>query len=182
MNNKVTSKEDILKSARDIIAKHGIDALSIRSLAKDCGIATGSMYNYFSSKEDMILAVVLSVWREVFDINDLEQKSFYEAIAGLIDSIQKGKQTYPNFFKLHSLMFNDDSKNGAKDRMDKLILIIKAKLAKLLANDENVDIYKLNETFTKEAYVNLVFNIILSMFIRDIDKDVVLKMIEKTIY
>ncbi len=182
LNNKVTSREDILKNAREIIARDGIESLSIRSLAKECKIATGSMYNYFSSKDEMILATVTSVWQELFNFRELRKLSFYEAIEELISSIEKGREHYPHFFKLHSLMFNDNSKTGGKKNMDELIVRIKLTLIEIIDNDSEINKEELSKTFTKEAYVDLIFNIILSLFVKEIDKEVILKVVKKTIY
>ncbi len=182
LNNKVTSREDILINAREIISRDSLGALSIRSLAKKCGIATGSMYNYFPSKNEMILEVVLSVWDELFIIEDLKGNSFIESIEKLMDSLEKGRQKYPDFFKLHSLIFDDSEKTGNIKSMADLIKKIKLALIESLTSDSKVDEAKLEKTYTKEGYIDLIFNIILSMFMRNLDKKLVLMMVEDTIY
>lgn len=182
MNNKVTSREDILKNAKEIIAKEGIYKLSIRSLAKRCNMATGSMYNYFPSKDDMILAVVKSVWSDVFDFNLLKGNSFSKAVSLLIDSIDKGRKNYPNFFKIHSLQFSGKYRDEGKNFMDIFYARVERGLLNILENDELVRDDAFNDKFTKEAYVNFIFNVILSLFIRDLDKKILVSMIEKAIY
>lgn len=46
--------------------QEGVSKLSIRNVAATCGVATGSIYNYFPSKAELVLAVTESFWREVF--------------------------------------------------------------------------------------------------------------------
>ena len=50
MNKVVTSKEELLDTARQIVFQEGIDQLSIRALAKKLNISVGAVYNYFPSK------------------------------------------------------------------------------------------------------------------------------------
>ena len=49
MNTIVTSKEEILKTSREMIRQQGWSAISIRSVAAACGVSVGSIYNYFDS-------------------------------------------------------------------------------------------------------------------------------------
>ena len=51
-------REVFLNNAKKILKKEGCGALSIRRLANDSGVATGTLYNYFRSKEDLIAAVM----------------------------------------------------------------------------------------------------------------------------
>ena len=47
MNKVVTSKEELLDIAQQIVFQNGIDQLSIRKLAKKLNISVGAVYNYF---------------------------------------------------------------------------------------------------------------------------------------
>uniref|UniRef100_UPI0028057977 TetR/AcrR family transcriptional regulator n=1 Tax=uncultured Anaerococcus sp. TaxID=293428 RepID=UPI0028057977 len=61
----IISKEKILKESRDLVAEEGLDALSIRKLAKKCDLAVGTIYNYFSSKDDLMISTIESVWEDI---------------------------------------------------------------------------------------------------------------------
>ena len=50
MNTIVTSKQEILKTSRELIQQQGWSVVSIRSVASACGVSVGSIYNYFDSK------------------------------------------------------------------------------------------------------------------------------------
>lgn len=65
MRQKVTSKEQILEVALDIAVREGIDEVNIRKLAKECRIAIGSMYNYYSNKDALIRAVAETFWSAI---------------------------------------------------------------------------------------------------------------------
>ena len=62
MNTVVTSKEDILKTSRELIQQQGWSAINVRSVAAACGVSVGSIYNYFDSKTDLMGAAVESIW------------------------------------------------------------------------------------------------------------------------
>ena len=65
MNKAVTSKEDILSVSKEMVAQCGIQAINMRNVAKECGVAVGSVYNYFPSKNDLIIAVIDVIWKEI---------------------------------------------------------------------------------------------------------------------
>ena len=54
MNKSVTSRGDILRESRLLVMREGLGAVSMRSVARACGIAVGSLYNYFPSKDALI--------------------------------------------------------------------------------------------------------------------------------
>lgn len=63
-------KDDTLRSvlldhARNIADAEGIDAINIRSLAKKAGVATGTVYNYFSNKDEILLALTEEYWSQI---------------------------------------------------------------------------------------------------------------------
>ena len=49
-------REALIKEAKYQVNKYGYAGMTIRSVAKECGIGIGTIYNYFKSKEDLILA------------------------------------------------------------------------------------------------------------------------------
>lgn len=73
MRQKVTSKEQISDAAMEIAIREGVDHVSIRKLAAECGIAVGSMYNYYPDKETLIAAVAEQFWDRVL----IDQEKLY---------------------------------------------------------------------------------------------------------
>lgn len=51
------TKQAILDAARQTISKQGVDALSMRGIANDIDYSPAGLYEYFGSKEEIILAV-----------------------------------------------------------------------------------------------------------------------------
>ena len=55
-------RENLLKETRKMLLKNGYDAVTIRGIASTCGAATGTVYNYFPSKEALIAHAILGDW------------------------------------------------------------------------------------------------------------------------
>ncbi|MGW1407079.1 TetR/AcrR family transcriptional regulator [Streptomyces sp. NPDC002403] len=54
---RLAHRERLLDAARELLAEGGYPAASISALARRAGIATGSVYNHFSSKQELLAAV-----------------------------------------------------------------------------------------------------------------------------
>ena len=59
-----TLRGTLLDSARALADTEGIEAVNIRSLAKRAGVATGTVYNYFSDKNEILLALTEEYWKK----------------------------------------------------------------------------------------------------------------------
>src|SRR6185312_4569273 len=53
--------EAIFKAALKLVQREGFTALKMSDVAKDAGIATGTVYVYFESKEDLINQLYLEL-------------------------------------------------------------------------------------------------------------------------
>ena len=63
MGNKPTiSKEIILDAACQLASEKGAGALNIRSVASRCGVAVGSVYNYYPNKSELVADAVEKFW------------------------------------------------------------------------------------------------------------------------
>ena len=51
-------------------AQEGLEAVNIRSIAKRAGVAAGTVYNYFSSKDDILLALTEEYWQGALEEMD----------------------------------------------------------------------------------------------------------------
>lgn len=56
----------IAKAAYALAEEHGLATLGIRSVAEACGVSVGTIYNYFPTKDDLIVEVIGTFWRDVF--------------------------------------------------------------------------------------------------------------------
>lgn len=57
-------REQILNEAKKQLSEQGYKKTTIRSVAQECGIAVGTVYNYFKSKDILIASLVLEDWND----------------------------------------------------------------------------------------------------------------------
>lgn len=83
-------QEQFIEEARRQIARVGYGAMTIRSIASECGVGTGTVYNYFASKEQLVAHFMLEDWRaclsgvcEKMEAAACAQEAFSAMYAGL---------------------------------------------------------------------------------------------------
>ncbi|MFD0628899.1 helix-turn-helix domain-containing protein [Streptomyces sanglieri] len=54
---RLAHRERLLDAARQLLAEGGYPAAGISALARRAGVATGSVYNHFASKQELLAAV-----------------------------------------------------------------------------------------------------------------------------
>lgn len=73
-------RENILSQAKEILINDGYENLNMRKVAQNVGIATGTIYNYFPTKKDLLTQLMMDYWEDylrVFDEIDKEQEDLY---------------------------------------------------------------------------------------------------------
>ena len=159
MNISVTSKETILQVCRNIVSTKGLQSLNMRSVAKECHIALGTLYNYYSDKNDLLLATIKSIWHDIFHTDQCSGKatSFPEYINDIFSCIQKGTRTYPNFFTAHSISIAKSQKGEAKSIMEHYFDHMKIEMLDVLHNDRKLSDAAFSSTLTESDFtvVNL---------------------------
>lgn len=59
-------RDKLIEEARSEMLS-GADAITVRSIADACGIAVGTFYNYFESKEYLMAVVMLNDWNKIIE-------------------------------------------------------------------------------------------------------------------
>lgn len=59
-------RAQIAKAAYTLAEEHGLSGLGIRSVAEACGVSVGTIYNHFPTKDDLMVEVIGSFWRNAF--------------------------------------------------------------------------------------------------------------------
>ena len=60
----------ILQAAGHLLAVVGYDRLNIRAIAAECGLATGTIYNYYRAKDEIVFTLMLKDWETAIGILD----------------------------------------------------------------------------------------------------------------
>ena len=55
-------REKLLEEAKRQVSENGYSAMTIRSVATACGVGTGTVYNYFPSKDMLVASFMLEDW------------------------------------------------------------------------------------------------------------------------
>ena len=58
-----TLRDTLLALAKEMADREGIEAVNIRTIARRAGVAAGTVYNYFSGKDEILLALTEEYWR-----------------------------------------------------------------------------------------------------------------------
>lgn len=168
LNTVITSKEAILQVCRRIVSQKGIQALNMRLVADDCHIALGTLYNYYADKDALVLAVVESVWKDIFHagLSHGMQTSFSDYIAQLYGQIQTGAQAYPGFLTSHSISIANTKRGEAKSVMEHTFAHMKAGMLKALQNDPAVLPNAFSPSFSQEDFVSFVLDHLLLLLVQ----------------
>jgi len=90
MRKKIISNELILKIASEIIIQKNIDHCNMRSISKELGVAVGTLYNYYQSRNQLLIDLFEKSWtltiNRLWDIQKLEIP-FEEKMVTLIEKI-----------------------------------------------------------------------------------------------
>lgn len=96
-------RKQIMDAALDLFANVGYHPTSISEIAKRAGISKGLMYNYFDSKVDLLLSIVIEGYDRMivsFDPNHDGVLTRDEMILFITDILEQIK-TDPNYWKLY---------------------------------------------------------------------------------
>ena len=73
----------ILKAANEVLFDQGFRDFSIRAVAKKLGIAPATIYNYYSSKESILEALVDDAWHKLIDSIDCAVSEISDPVEAL---------------------------------------------------------------------------------------------------
>lgn len=82
----IKNPEDrILQAARQRLLDKDLSSFSLRGIAADCGIAVGTIYNYFKDKESLMAAVMIQDWKDALETTRKELSQTQSLQEGLLD-------------------------------------------------------------------------------------------------
>lgn len=168
MNPGVTSKEQILQACRQIAAGEGLQAVSMRSVAGRCGVALGTLYNYYADKDELLIATVESVWQDVFHPMGRcpAGASFPEYVTSLYDCARRGAAAYPDFLSAHSIAIARSRRGEAQSVMERQFVHMRAGLLAALRADPAVQHAQLAPPLTEEALADMTLDNILLLLMK----------------
>jgi len=99
----------LIEEARRQIKESGYSAMTVRSVAKGCGVGVGTVYNYFPSKDILVASFMLEDWQKCID-------AIIETAAASSDPRPVAQCIYEQllyFMDLHEQLFRDEAAAAA---------------------------------------------------------------------
>lgn len=190
MNPRSTSRETILETCRAIVRERGIAGINVRSVASACGVAPGTLYNYFPGKEALVLAVTADVWSDILSLDakkDMcgDEKDFASHVERAFQSAQAGMARYPGFLPAHVLGLTKerDQRSEGKEMMQAFIGRLESSMLSALESDNGVREDAFDGGLTKEGLAELVTQQLISLLVLGRgDCKALVAMIRKVLY
>ena len=95
----------LIAEAKHQISQEGYASMTIRSVAKGCGVGVGTVYNYFTSKDELTAAFMLEDWKKCMTV--------IEAVSTYSDSSKNlARCMYDQllaYSQLHQTIFRDEA-------------------------------------------------------------------------
>ncbi len=104
-------REKAIAQTREILQTRGYDALAMRDIAAACGVAVGTMYNYFPSKEYLTGCVVLEDWQQAYQA----MTDFIGDAQTLTQGLERIYRQMSDFVASHQYLTAYDRRKAAGD-------------------------------------------------------------------
>lgn len=142
-------KELILNKAKGILYKDGYKKLSMRNVAKACGIGLGTIYNYYPTKDELVIEMMTDYWSEYMLKTQAIINSdgeFYNKLKKIFDNLSIFLKTFKEIWLKPELYYYPDCVKGGAQRenvyIEKLVLLIEGVLKKDNKVKENTGSYE----------------------------------------
>ena len=86
----------LLAEAKKQISERGYSNTTVRSVAGECGLAAGTVYNYFSSKDMLIASFMLEDWKKCIAENEPDRRDDPE---GLLRGIYTALHSFTDIYR-----------------------------------------------------------------------------------
>lgn len=174
-------REQLLNSAREIAATEGAEAINIRRLATQAGIASGTVYNYFKSKEDVLLALTEEYWRKA--MTEMRQAIHADTFTGQVVEIYAFLRASIDDSAGALMGSLRDVEADGRERMAAMQAGLRSAIVQQLEADGHIRANVWNERFTRERYADFVLANLLMLLQKKVDSiDFFLDILERTLY
>jgi len=174
-------REQLLDSAREIATREGTEAINIRRLASQAGIASGTVYNYFQSKEDVLLALTEEYWRKA--MAEMRQAIHADTFTGQVREIYAFLRSRidDSAGVLMGSLRNVEA--VGRERMTAMQTGLRMAIVQRMEADGGIRATVWNERFTKERYADFVLaNLLMLLQKKEDSIDFFLDILERTLY
>ena len=141
-------KTTILAETKKQVFEKGYKNFTIRSVALACGIATGTIYNYYSSKKALVAALVLEDWIPVYERMERDCKGCDDKLH-ICSVIYEGLLAFQKEYR--PLFAQDAAIESASTAMPGRHPMLRHKLAELIYGTKELELSDFTAEFLSEA-------------------------------
>ncbi|MDO5449152.1 MAG: TetR/AcrR family transcriptional regulator [Clostridia bacterium] len=148
----------IIEEAKKQLFEKGYTHMTMRSVSEACGIAVGTVYNYYKSKDMLVADIMLVDWIEIISEvkkSCLKAADIHEAFKYLYDGVVKFSDKYSSVWEQYGK--NISVRQNMPDRFEVLIKQLSEILGEVLVrcHDEKDDYMSI---FLAEVIINAATN------------------------
>ncbi len=121
-------REKLLAEAKRQVIENGYSSLSIRSVARECGIGIGTVYNYFNSKTSLIAGFLIEDWEE--SIKRIKEKTNESSE---LEKVFKSIYTELNKFNKRYLILFESVNDEIRSPMKKYHIMLREQLCGIVS-------------------------------------------------
>ncbi len=179
-------KQRIVDEAYGIASSEGLDAVTIRSVAQECGISVGSIYNHYPTKDDLLLDVIARFFGTAFhenlchpDTAETYVRFCRRLLASMRDTLARFRAEWIEDISRLSPQTRQKGKLREHDRLDH----IERGLVTVFEHDTAIDRAVLTESFNAETISTFVLdNLMSALRQRHDDCETLFVFLERTLY
>ena len=110
--NREARRAELVSAAATVFAQRGVANTTVGDIVKDAGVAQGTFYLYFDSKDDAVLAVVERVADAIIENTTVRIEAASSAVDKLLSlrSVLSGVDSEPEAAALTDLMHRPDNR------------------------------------------------------------------------
>lgn len=130
-------KQLILSKAKEILYNEGYSKLSMRTLSRACDIALGTIYNYYPTKQELIIEMMTEYWQNYLDsVQNIANSNadFYIKLNNIFNELRVFIESFRQFWLTPQLYDSPEYVKGGLRKedmfMEKFIIIFKEILEK----------------------------------------------------
>ena len=173
-------RQKLLSCAHRIECSDGAEALSIRKLAAQAGVSVGTLYNYFESKQDVLLALNEEYWNSaLIELQCHITADRFSAQIRQIYGFLCGKMNDCARIFMQSL---PESTVEGRIRMASMQDAFRSVLLQKIDEDPLIRTGIWRGGFTKEAFTEFVFSNVITLMRRDGEIDFLIQIVERVLY
>ncbi|MDD5953518.1 MAG: TetR/AcrR family transcriptional regulator [Oscillospiraceae bacterium] len=172
-------REKILDCARAIALSEGIEQISIRRIAGQAGVSVGTVYNYFTDKEELLLLLTEEYWQDVLQEMDskIAEGDFCSQLSEIYTFLQE-QVDGPGGSYMNSLIAR---RNDGQDRMRSMEQTLSSILSRRMEQSPTVRKSVWDDAFTREQYSRFLVVNLMALLRDQEDLSFFLKIVKKTI-